>query len=205
MNKKIKNGFGGKRSLGAFPVSLLAVFLFLSTGCETTSNAPSVSGVGHEFDASFDFDRPETFAIVRPESGSPMSPILRRNILTETATQLTNMGFREVSDPAKADLLVSAHGTSKRVVDSVTYSNVYYTRTYRRSSWVYFGGYPSQYITTREEGTLLLDIADAKTKELVWRGWGTRRFTLESEVTSAQIKESVRRLLRNFPPDRKNG
>ncbi len=199
MNNKIRNGWAGKRSLDAFSVLFLTIFLLLATGCETISNAPSVSRVGHEFDTSFDFDRPETFAIVRPESGSPMSPILRRNILTETATQLRNMGFREVSDPEKTDLLVSAHGTSKRVVDSVTYSNVYYTRTYRRSSWVYYGGYP-RYITTREEGTLLLDIADAKSKELVWRGWGTRRFTLESEVTSAQIRESVKRLLRNFPP-----
>ncbi len=180
-------------------MSLLAIFLLLATGCETISNAPSVSKVGHEFDTSFDFDRPETFAIVRPESGSPMSPILRRNIHMETAIQLRNMGFREVSDPEKTDLLVSAHGTSKRVVDSVC-SNVYYTRTYRRRSWASYGGYLSQYITTREEGTLLIDIADAKTKELVWRGWGTRRFTLESEVTSAQIRESVKRLLRNFPP-----
>lgn len=200
MNIKIRNGFAGKQSLGVFSVSLVTICLFLSTGCETNSNAFSVSGVGHEFDSSFDFDRPETFSIVRPESESPMSPILRKNILTETAVQLTNMGFREVSDPAKADLLVSAHGTSKRVVDSVTYSNVYYTRTYRRSSWIYFGGFPSQYITTRKEGTLLLDIADAKTKDLVWRGWGRKRYTSGSEVTSAQIRESVKRLLRNFPP-----
>lgn len=180
-------------------VFLLGIGLFF-TGCETASYAPSVSGVGYEFDSSVDFDSMVTFAIVRPESGSPMSPILRKNILNEAAEQLTTMGFNQVSNPAIADFLVSAHGTSKQVLDSVSYSSVYYTRSYRRSDWVYFGGYPSTYITTREEGTLLLDIVDGQTKELIWRGWGTRRFTLENEVTPIQIRESVRRLLANYPP-----
>ncbi len=185
-----------------FAALVLGLGLILS-GCQTASTGPSVSGVGYEFDSSYDFYDARTFAIVRPDSKSPISPILRRNLLTEAASQLEVMGYSEIADPSKADLLVSVHGTSKQVVDSVTYSNVYYTRTYRRSSWIYYGGYPSTYITTREEGTLLLDIADGKTKELVWRGWGVRRFTLDSEVTSAQIRESIRRLLNNFPPVRK--
>lgn len=202
MKKILQNPIRSKGFVNLCLGLFLIAISFLHSGCETTATAPSVTGVGHEFDSSFNFYNAETFAIVRPDSGSPMSPILRRNILTEAAAQLTAMGYREVSDPDKADLLVSAHGTSRRVVDTVSYSNIYYTRTYRRSGWVYTGGYPSTYITTREEGTLLLDIADAKTKELVWRGWGIRRFTLASEVSSAQIRESVKRLLRNFPPER---
>ncbi|EDY83126.1 hypothetical protein VDG1235_2750 [Verrucomicrobiia bacterium DG1235] len=178
---------------------LLAGLALLLSGCESMP-PPSVANVGYEFDSNFNFESVGTFAIVRPESPSPISPILRKNILNETANRLTRMGYTEVAKPADADILVSVHGTSKQVVDSVTYSNVYYTRTYRRSSWIYFGGYPSTYITTSEEGTLLIDIADAKSKELVWRGWGIRKFTLDTKVSTEQIQESVKRLLLNFPP-----
>lgn len=157
--------------------------------------------MGFEFDSSFSFEKVGTFAIVRPESPSPMSPILRENLLNEAAKRLERMGYRQV-EPESADILVSVHGTSKQVIDSVSYSNVYYTGTYRRSSWVYIGGYPSTYITTREEGTLLIDIADGESKELVWRGWGLLRFTIDSRVSEEQIQESVKRLLVNFPPVR---
>ncbi|MDQ8205505.1 DUF4136 domain-containing protein [Pelagicoccus sp. SDUM812003] len=182
----------------------LAALAFLSLllgGCATMP-PPSVANVGYEFDSAYNFEQIRTFAIVRPESLSPMSPILRKNLLNEAASRLGRMGYQQVDSPEKADILVSIHGTSKQVIDSVTYSNVYYTNTYRRSSWVYIGGYPSTYITTREEGTLLMDIADARSKELVWRGWGTRRYTLESKVTDQQIYESIKRLMDNFPPSR---
>jgi hypothetical protein len=172
---------------------------FFMPGCNTTSSGP-LSGVGYEFDSEFDLPSAKTFAVILPESPSPMSSLMRKRILQEVARQLQDRGYTRVAEQEKADLWITVHGTSRQVIDTVTYSNVYYTRTYRRGGWIYHGGYPGTFVTTREEGTLMLDVIDAKSKELVWRGYGTQRMIgAPGEVAGSEIYQSVRQLLVNFP------
>ncbi len=174
---------------------------FFLSGCHTTSNEP-LTGVGYEFDSEFDLSAAKTFAVILPESPSAMSFLLRKRILQDVSSELELRRYKRVSEREKADLWVTVHGTSRQVVDTVTYSNVYYTRTYRRAGWDYYGGYPGTFVTTREEGTLMIDVIDAKSKELVWRGYGIKRLTggPATSTTDREIYESVRRLLRSFPP-----
>ena len=52
------------------------------------------------------------------------------------------------------------------------------------------------------EGELVLDIADGKTKQMIWRG--TAKAALDSSLTSQKavstIREAARAMLENFPP-----
>jgi hypothetical protein len=68
-------------------------------------------------------------------------------------------------------------------------------------------GYDSEYgegtqVLQYEEATFLVDIADARTKEIVWRGWA--RFDLgralaDPDLMRDQIDEAVRRMFESFP------
>jgi hypothetical protein len=68
----------------------------------------------------------------------------------------------------------------------------------------YWGGFNYGYTEVRsyKKGTLVLDIVDARTHQLVWVG------TLEREVQSVnpsgkKVRKAVSKLLKNFPPKKK--
>ena len=63
----------------------------------------------------------------------------------------------------------------------------------------YWGmGYNRTYTTP--EGTLFIDIIDAKTKELVWQGEGTGYLTKDVNQKDERIKEFVDKILAQYPP-----
>lgn len=53
-----------------------------------------------------------------------------------------------------------------------------------------------------EEGTLILDVVDPKSKELMWRGSAQDEVNFKStpEKAQAQINEAVNGMLEHFPP-----
>ena len=54
--------------------------------------------------------------------------------------------------------------------------------------------------TTTPEGTLYIEIVDAKTKELVWQGIGTGYLTTNFEKKDERIAEFVSKILEKYPP-----
>jgi hypothetical protein len=54
-------------------------------------------------------------------------------------------------------------------------------------------------------GTLIIDLVDAKAKQLVWRG--TARDTIDQDATPEErdknIKNALNKLFENFPPQQK--
>lgn len=67
-------------------------------------------------------------------------------------------------------------------------------------------GYGSYYGGSRVveyvEATLVLDVVDARTNELVWRGWGTERLhrNPRPERVREFVAEAVKKILEEFPP-----
>jgi hypothetical protein len=57
-------------------------------------------------------------------------------------------------------------------------------------------------VVSYEAGTLVLDIIDARTNRLIWRGWaqGSVKDMLDNQdVMARQINEAVTRMLARFP------
>lgn len=57
-------------------------------------------------------------------------------------------------------------------------------------------------VTTYEAGTLMLDVVDARTNKLVWRGWSQTNLAGvidDRDRLAALIEESVDRMMRRFP------
>ena len=51
-------------------------------------------------------------------------------------------------------------------------------------------------------GTLLIDLADANKKELVWRGMGVKEIDVQAkaEKRDKNVTAAVEKILKNYPP-----
>jgi hypothetical protein len=51
------------------------------------------------------------------------------------------------------------------------------------------------------EGTLIIDLMDAKNNNLIWRGWGTAVLNDSTiDLTEEEINDAVYKILKEFPP-----
>ncbi len=127
-----------------------------------------------DYDPSYDASGVETFAWAETSETSVANqdPLLHSRILNGIEYYLTLGGAREVeNDP---DVHVTYHSSTKKevVVDTSHYGYGY------PGSWGYYGrrypygGYGTSTSTVRtyNRGTLVVDIWDAASDKLVWRG-----------------------------------
>jgi hypothetical protein len=59
------------------------------------------------------------------------------------------------------------------------------------------------FVTTSTEGTLFIDLIDARKKELVWEGEGIGYLTENRSLKEKQINEFVAKILAQYPPTKK--
>jgi hypothetical protein len=110
--------------------------------------------------------------------------------------QLATRGIR-ASTAGSADLLVHYHASIDTRID-VSASE----RQYERCQ----GNDCSSWVQEYEAGTLVLDVVDARTNRLIWRGWtqdGVQAFDNRDQMTK-KIAEAVERMMRRFPRPGRN-
>jgi len=173
------------------------------TGFSTLLTAGVISGCAVPMQAGADFDRDlnmgpyRSFAWAEPDempSGDARldhNPFFTRRLHEAISTELSARGIRlNESDPA----LVIHHHTSVR--DRV---QVYEAD---RSSGYTDEDYGNTQIVEYEEGTFLVDIADANNNQILWRGWATvdiERALDDSSLMAGLIAEAVARMFERFP------
>ena len=152
-----------------------------------------------DFDPAADFSSFSTFAWIDREGSieSQLPDHLRRRLRRVTEEVLATKGLEPAFVPPQTDLLLTYYFSVSQEfrVDYVPYS------LYQPYGYGYWGGYGYSYTQVRRynQGTIVLDIVDARTHQLVWVG------ILDKEVQSAnppgkKIEKSVKKLLKNFPP-----
>jgi hypothetical protein len=173
----------------SFPLLLLAVMI---AGCA----AP----VHVEYNSA-SYAQWHNFAWQAPKEGAVRNPILNSGILTtrvEKAVSATlgNAGYSKVASPGEADFLVTYHTALElRNQPQPSISFAYGT----------FGpGYNTLFLTQPgpqqiQEGSLIIDVIDARTKKLVWRGWITSGLQ-QSNYSQQAVDHAVQRIFAKFPP-----
>lgn len=165
--------------------------LALFSGCATTS-APTV--VSHA-DPSVSYANYQTFSVVRPSAmstarNSVVTPMLARQMRDETAAAFAAKGLTKASDDYSADLLIVTHGGIDEKID-ISDWGLSYGRFGR-------GGLGGRYdITQYKQGTLLVDVFDAKTKELVWRGSAVAE--VDGGPNAEKVKAAVDAVVARYP------
>ena len=148
-----------------------------------------------DYDTKVDFNQFKTFAFYKTGiDKATISDLDKKRIMRAIETELLAKGMTK---SAKPDVLVSLFTKSRNRVDvnDNFYGGFYYPRYYGMNQLLV-----SQYT----EGTLFIDLLDAKKKELVWQGVGSGTLSNSSvERKEAKIKEFVNEILAKYPSEKK--
>ncbi|MGB5943716.1 MAG: DUF4136 domain-containing protein [Leeuwenhoekiella sp.] len=175
-----------------FFAGLTTVLLF--TACSSVR-------VASDYDQSVNFSNYNTFAFFKPGiDKAEISDLDKKRILRAIETELLEKGFRKSENPA---ILVSIFTQAQERVD--VYNNFGW-------GWGAFGGWGpwggwgpgfwggGNNVSRTTEGTLYIDLIDAKQKELVWQGQGTGYLAKDVSKKQERINEIVEEIMNEYPP-----
>jgi hypothetical protein len=170
---------------------LLAAFLL--AGCQ------SLPKVETETAPNTDFSAYKTFAVLMPkESQAAEDPGMYMRISgpaqQAVIDDLTLRGLSQ-AELDEADICVNLRGKSlpKINVDSYGYNYVGFGR-YGRLAPVYAG---TTEVTTTNERTLIVEIYDNQTRQMVWVGWASKEST--EKVEAEKVVEAIHHILMQVP------
>ena len=168
--------------------TLLLILAALFAACSSIST-------NFDYDEKADFSGLSSYDWIEPPEGSNHSPLVYNRVVNSVNEKLAARGYTRVTE--QPDFLVAAHLGSKNMLRVVDWGYNYHPNYYYR-------GVGSRDLEVREyeEGSVVLDIIDGSTKELLWRG--TARKTVDPDASPQQITktvdEAVEKLLQSFPP-----
>jgi hypothetical protein len=179
-------------------VGFAAASTVMLTACTTLQ-------VGSDYDKSAVFSGYHTFTIMQREHRGVHNPLVVTRTDDAIRQTLIDKGYSPAPDPAAADFTVDFTIGSKERTDINSYPT-----PYGGPGWGWGGGpgwwggpYWGNELDVRQyrEGTLSVDVFDAKTHRPVWHGWAKKELTRKDLEQSEQpIKEAVAAVLAKFPP-----
>jgi hypothetical protein len=156
-----------------------------------------------DFDKNADFGAIKTFAVKVGTSWN--NQISENRISTEIEQTLTEKGWTK-ADADKADAIVVLHGaTEKQKSLNTFYSGMGGYGGYGWRGWG--GGMGTGTATTTESeylvGTLVVDIFNAKTKQLLFRGNAQDEISDKPDKNIKKIAKASDKMFKDFPPGSK--
>lgn len=131
-------------------------------------------------------------------------PMTDRRIRSSVETELAGKGFRR-AEGGSPDFRIGYHVSIDGRMD-VTYINSYYGYGWG-GYWGPYGpsfgmGYSTPSVRQYNEGTLILDIVDGSSNELVWRGVvsGEVHEKRDAQERQEAIDRAIGEALKDFPP-----
>jgi hypothetical protein len=149
-----------------------------------------------DFDKAYDFSTAKTYAIsIGTTWGNDLS---QRRVLDEIDQEIAGKGWKKV-DPAQANIIVVLHGATQTKHNVNTFYSGMGGYGYRYGG---FGGMGSAQTVVSEYavGTLVVDMFDAKTKNLVFRGTAEDEISDNAEKNAKRLEKASTKLFKNFPP-----
>jgi hypothetical protein len=153
-----------------------------------------VAGIVAAQDVSVDFDKGVDFSKFKTygwQPGQPApSPLVDKRILNAIDGQLASKGWTKTMD-APSDAVV-----------------VYYAALKEQKQLNAWGagprwsGYGTVNVATIRIGQLVVDVYDASSKQLVWRGIASDTVSDKQEKNEKKLNDAVAKLFKQFPPAR---
>ena len=161
----------------------------------------AVAGAARAQDVSVDFDKAANFGAIKTFSlklgTSWGNPIGEKRVVDEITGALVAKGWT-LAPEGQADAQVVLHGASQTKRSLSTFYSGMGGYGYR--GW---GGGMGSATTTESEyvvGTLVVDIFDAKTKNLMWRGIAQDELSDKPEKNIKKVAKASDKMFKDFPP-----
>jgi hypothetical protein len=172
----------------------------------------STMQITSDYDPSGHFSGLKTYdwhPVPQKPTGNPRldNTLLENRIRNAVESQLGQQGYQKLTT-GTPDFWIGYHVAIENKID-VTTMNQYYNYP---PGWAYrnYGvpyNAPGVTVTQTqayeyEQGTLILDIVDPQTQQLIWRGSAQAELdrTASPEKREKRLKDAIRRILERFPP-----
>jgi len=181
-----------RRAIQCFRCGVSLTSLLVAAGCATPVHSNYKPGTN--------FAQYHTFALLPlPQTASASDPglVLRlaQTARIEVMRALNAKGLTEAPGD-KADLAINLRGQSLPRVEVRDYGYTYPMVTRYGTVPVVYN--PSTSVSTYDEKTLIIELLDHRTKELVWVGWMKKDFY--GPVKTEDLQEAIRNILAEYPP-----
>ncbi|MCW9047204.1 MAG: DUF4136 domain-containing protein [Gammaproteobacteria bacterium] len=185
---------------------LASVAFIILSGCSSLS-------VNYDFNEQVDFTKYKTFDWLPFPKNIKADELNRARFVTAVENNLAAKGINQ--NTSNPDFVIATHFGKENKIDitnwGYTYAPIGYYRGYgyrHPGNYGYAGSYASTggvSVYEYEQGTLILDVVDAKTKKLIWRATAKAIVSPAStpEKQTEKIKNAVHKILEHFPPKAK--
>jgi len=183
---------------------ILLVFLTAATaGFVMTSCGPTIK-VTSDYDKSANFSQYKTFALVKPDpTKQSISQLNQNRIDNAIIAEMVKKGFKQATDDA-ADLMVNSVTILKDKQSVTSNTNYYgYGGYYRPYGWgggMGASGYTTYNVQEYKDGSVIIEVVDAKTKTLVWEGIGNKEIDKPIKDPDTKIPLAIQKIMESFPP-----
>jgi hypothetical protein len=175
----------------------IAVKIWTLAAALVLTAAPALAqSVDTDFDPSVDFTKYKSYTWV--DGKTKAQPLNHERIIAGVDAQLAAKGWTKVADQSAADavLIYNVASQQERTL-STMYGGV--------GGWGYSGwgvgmGTSTTYENVYTVGTVVLDIYDAKTQKLMWRGTASDTIPEKSASLAKKIDKAAVKLFKKFPP-----
>lgn len=174
---------------------MVNLFIFLIASCSSVSTT-------YDYDPAEDFSKLKTYSWFEgqiPGDALAENPLIQKRVKEAIDKELAAKGY-ELKEGVDVDFIVVTHAGTKERMQVTDWGSYGWYHPW----WGPYGGRTD--VSYYKEGSLVIDIVNAKEKELSWRGIGTK--TIEPAPTDpqkaqAKIDQIVMKILANFPPPAK--
>lgn len=167
----------------------LAAMMFLLAGISAAQQVKT------DYDRAADFAQYKTFSWEHIKTKDPLSVDRIKNVVNAT---LAARGWMEVESGGDISIVAIQMTSNQETL------NTFYNGFGGGWGWRRFGGGGIGEATTTTEtykvGTLVIDLFDAKTKKLLWRGSSSDTLSNNSDKNIKNLDKGVEKMFKQFPP-----
>ncbi|HSA91579.1 MAG TPA: DUF4136 domain-containing protein [Terriglobales bacterium] len=145
-----------------------------------------------DYDHKADFSRYKTYAWAQ---GHPVQdPFNHQRIVTAIDAQLAAKGWKRIEPGQKPDAIVLYRAAAAERKQANVWGTGY------GPAWRLGGGSARVDVDTIQVGQLVVDIMDAASRKLIWRGRASDTLSDKPEKNEKKINKAAEKLFKKFPP-----
>ena len=155
---------------------------------------------------SYDYNKAANFTAFKTyalKDGTNVGqPLIDDRIVAAIDTQLAAKGFTKSRSTPMSSSCITSPSTSRRTSPPTAAAMAAATARTAGAGAAAGPGVTSTQVRDILVGTLVIDIADAKKKQVAWRGMGVKEVHTQAspEKRDKSINEAVKKIFKNYPP-----